>query len=185
MKKSICWFLIGFVTALVFCLCFSSYNKKISYINQVSKVHSEFDSALNVEVNNRLMISHYEKAIKANAVSKEAGLNLAGAYFSDGQYEKALETFEKYPSDKTFGYYSYFGKALCYYKLKDYEKVIENLDIFIDKNPSFCKEITDNCLPSDNGKKAYYILRAKTNWKLHRYNDWFKDVRKTMLWSKL
>ena len=125
------------------------------------------------------MISDYEKAIELNGASKQIGLKLAGVYFSDKQYEKALETFEKYPQENEFGYSHYYGKALCHYELKDYEKVIENLDLFFQYNPKLCKEISGNCQPSIEGHKAYYRLRAKANLKLHRYKDWFKDIKKT------
>ena len=124
------------------------------------------------------MISDYEKAIELNGNSKQIGHKLAGVYFSDGQYEKAIKTFEKYTQEKEFGYSHYYGKALCYYELKDYEKVIENLDLFIEHNPKLCKQISEKCLPSPGGKKAYYRLRAGANWKLHKYSEWFKDIKK-------
>lgn len=124
------------------------------------------------------MISDYEKAIELNGASNQIGLKLAGVYFSNKQYEKALETFEKYPQEKEFGYSHYYGKALCYFELKDYEKVIENLDLFLEHNPKLCKEISETCLPTAEGEKAYYLLKAKANLKLHRYKDWFKDIKK-------
>lgn len=127
------------------------------------------------------MIADYEKAIELNGASKQIGLKLAGVYFSDGQYEKALKTFEKYPQEDEFSYSHYYGKALCYYELKDYEKVIENLDVFIEHNPKLCKQISEKCLPSLEGKKAYYRLRAGANWKLHKYSEWFKDIKKGKL----
>lgn len=124
------------------------------------------------------MISDYEKAIELTGNSKQIGHKLAGVYFSDGQYEKAIKTFEKYPQENEFGYSHYYGKALCYYELKNYEKVIENLDLFIEHNPKLCKQISENCLPSPGGEKAYYHLRAGANWKLHKYSEWFKDIKK-------
>ena len=124
------------------------------------------------------MISDYEKAIELNGTSTQIGLKLAGVYFSDGQYEKALKTYDKYPQGDDFGYVHYYGKALCYYELKNYKKVIENLDLFIEYNPKLCKKITGKCLPSRNGEKTYYHLRAKANWKLHKYSEWFKDIKK-------
>lgn len=131
-----------------------------------------------IKENYHQMISDYEKAIELNGASRQICLKLAVAYFNDGQYEKTLETYEKYPQEKEFGYSHLFGKAVCYYELKDYEKVLENLDLFIEYNPEFCIQISGDCLPSPNGKKAYYRLRADANWKLHRYKDWLNDKKK-------
>lgn len=129
--------------------------------------------------NFQMVISDYEKAVELNGASKPLRLKLAGAYLSAGQYEKALETFEKYPQEKEFGYSHFYGKALCYYKLNDYEKVIENLDLFLEHNPNLCTTISEKCLPSINGKKAYYRVRAGANWKLRRYKEWLKDVKRS------
>lgn len=148
-------------------------------INGISYNTSEkdkFDKLLKEKFHQ--MISDYEKAIELNGTSTQIGLKLAGVYFSDGQYEKALKTYDKYPQGDDFGYVHYYGKALCYYELKNYKKVIENLDLFIEYNPKLCKKITGKCLPSRNGEKTYYHLRAKANWKLHKYSEWFKDIKK-------
>lgn len=130
--------------------------------------------------NFRQMISDYEKAIELNAATEQIGRKLAVAYFNMGQFQKTLETYEKYPQEKEFGYSHLFGKAVCYYELKNYEKVIENLDLFIEYNPKLCKQISGNCLPSPDSKKAYYRLRADANWELHRYKDWFNDMIKAV-----
>lgn len=118
------------------------------------------------------MISDYEKAIELNAASKELPLKLAGGYFSDEQYEKALELFKEVSKSDREGY---FGMAICYYKLKQYENVVESLNQY----KTAPKVLQNPDLPEPSSRyKALYSLRAKANFKLHRYKDWLKDMKK-------
>lgn len=118
------------------------------------------------------MISDYEKAIELKAASKYVPLKLSGVYFYDEQYDKSFNIAEKMSKTDREGYYL---MALNYYKLKQYKDVIDSLDKYIEapetiKNPD---------LPQISYReKAIYTLRAKANFKLHRYKDWFKDMKK-------
>lgn len=118
------------------------------------------------------MISDYEKAAEFNVASKELPLKLAGCYYNDEQYEKALELFKEVSKSDREGY---LGMAISYYKLEQYQNVVESLNQY----ETAPKVLQNPVLPEpESCCKAIYLLRAKANFKLHRYSDWLKDLKK-------
>lgn len=154
MKKNIFWFCAGIIVIFIFLFGI----QKFQILEGVSVVSPTQKSTVN-------------ESFLAKDMSNDFPLSVAGAYFSDGQYQKALELFKEISKTDRDGY---FGMAISYYKLKQYERVIESIDKYIASS----ENLQNPDLPETPYRhKAIYSLRAKANFKLHRYKDWLNDKK--------
>lgn len=124
------------------------------------------------------MIADYEKAVELKAQSEDLYLKLAGAYIGDKQYEKALVLFQDITKTDSTAYY---GMAICYFEMKEYEKALESINIFTAKNPNLCEDIKKGCTDCTYCKTRLYAFRSGINFKLHHYKDWLKDRK--LIWN--
>jgi len=120
-----------------------------------------------------LIIADLNKAIEIYGETDERLKKLVGMYISNEYFDKAFENAEKLPDTDPVKFYI---KATCYERLNDPEKVVENLNIVLQKPlPSY--------IPEEDVVFFYdyiYQLRAKNNLKLLRFRDWFNDFRRYM-----
>ena len=94
---------------------------------------------------------------------------------NDKQYENAIKNFKEITENDASGY---FGLALSYDGLKNPQETIKNIDLFLE-NMQNCKP--EPCKYDKWSMKQLYNMRAKANFKLHRYSEWIKDIKKSKL----
>ena len=138
---------------------------KISMFENEYSFCSDFQSA----------ITDYEKAIELNGKFPGVNKKLASLYLNDMQYENAIKNYKEITPNDASGYW---GLALSYDGLKNPQETIKNIDLFL-ANMQNCKP--EPCKYDKWAMKQLYRMRAKANWKLHKYSEWFKDIKKGKL----
>ncbi|CCY62619.1 tPR domain-containing protein [Clostridium sp. CAG:967] len=138
---------------------------KISMFENEYSFCSDFQSAM----------TDYEKVIELDYKNPELQKKLASLYLNDKQYENAIKNFKEITENDASGY---FGLALSYDGLKNPQETIKNIDLFLE-NMQNCKP--EPCKYDKWSMKQLYNMRAKANFKLHRYSEWIKDIKKSKL----
>lgn len=123
------------------------------------------------------IIADREKAIELNGKSPERLKKLVGAYIGAEQYEKAIKIIEELKSDDAA---SYWVLALCYEGLNNPQETVKNIDLFV-PNMQNCKP--EPCQPDKWAMRHLYGIRAKANFKLHRYTEALKDFIKSVVYE--
>lgn len=90
---------------------------------------------------------------------------IGGKYASEGNYEKAIENFNKEIEREPKNYYAWFNKALCNSYLKEYDKSIKHFSKAIELNPDYYKA---------------YLNRALVKRDITEYEDALIDLNKSL-----
>lgn len=71
---------------------------------------------------------------------------IGGKYASEGNYEKAIENFNKEIERESKNYYAWFNKALCNSYIGEYEKSIKDFSQAIELKPDYYKAYLNRAL---------------------------------------
>ena len=110
-----------------------------------------------------VVIGLFRNAIREDPNFWEASYNLGIMYFNDGDYNKALEQFDRIIQSLPDFEKPYYGRALIYYRRNDYTKARDDFKKVIKFNP--------------NDYKPYYYL-GKLSVNLKQYKDANKYLKK-------
>lgn len=113
---------------------------------------------------------------KKSKLSIEESLNLAGCYMTLQQYDKAIDVCQKLT---TVDNRAYWCLALTYDDTGNYKQVIINTNQILNDYPKLPEEKLNTQM------QLFYQLRAKANWKLKKYKDWFINICKALKYAVL
>lgn len=88
----------------------------------------------------------------------------ASSHFKSGDFKKAIEGFtaclELFPNNKNYNSSIYLNRAICFSKLKEQDKALQDLNRAIECNPDYAKA---------------YVKRGEINTELENYEEAVRD----------
>lgn len=160
MKKILRYTIIS--VALLICIIFT-----LMYI----EIDNQYKNIINLEITDKY-ITQAQQDIINKGDNIETRLNLASAYLTAGEYQKALEIYSNISRNDSRGYW---GQAIVYNQMHDYRNVLDSVDKLLE-NP-FTKNMSTKDIHYQY--QIVYKVKAQAHWKLHQYIKWAKVYKKT------